>query len=278
MDSAPDGVYTSRHPTTRHLINWEELADMPILDDDGLELPIYCDQGFIIPRRIPCFSKNTPAHGMLLNLTTVKELFEPAVYEDEGLDWDNDEQHPDTYVYPQAGLKTAGHYQANGIMLPFKRFIGEVNNSLHHINQSDDHNESPERSRRIVNGIASQGYNGVMHSTRGHSAQHHDAQLGIITGALAGSWAQGESAKRVANKHKEKCAHQLPHQAFEEKIKNKNISRDLRLENIYYVDVKHMDDTDRNGQYAFLGAFIIHLSQSTNDTSTELSYRRLSIL
>jgi hypothetical protein len=262
----------------RHLITWEELMDMPILDGNSLELPIYCDQGFIIQRCISSFSKNTPAHGMLLNLTTVKELFEPTVYENEGLDWDNNEQLPNTYVYPQAGLKTADHYQANRIMLPFKRFIRAVNNSLHHNNHSDNGNDSLERSRRIINRIASQGYNSVIHSTWGHSAQHHNAQLRIITGALAGSWAQGESAKHIANEHQEKCAHQLPHKAFEEKIKNRTITHDLCLENVYYVDLKHMDDNDQNGQYAFLRALLVHLSLSTNYTSTELSCRRLSIL
>jgi hypothetical protein len=56
----------------------------------------------------------------------------------------------------------------------------------------------------------------------------------------------------VATELQDKCAHQLPHKAFEEKIKNKNIVRDLRLENVYYVHVKGMRDTDRNGRYVIV--------------------------
>lgn len=250
MDFTPDGIFTSMEPTTRVHLTLDELMNMPMMDEDGDEIPIYCDKGYIIPRRIPCFSRNTPAHGLLLNLRTVKELFDGGFDDDEGLDWDDeDDRHITTYVYPQAGLKTVGHFQANGIMRPFKPFLAEVNAVLVDDNQSDDGNGMSERVPKIVHGIASQGYNGVMHSTRGHSAQHHDAQLGIITAALAGSWAQGETNKRVAREFQEQCAHQLPHQAFEEKIKNPNIIRDLRLENVYYLNVKKMRESDRTGRY-----------------------------
>jgi hypothetical protein len=204
--------------------------------------------GYIIPRCIPYFSKHTPAHGILMNLTTVKELFDGTLNNNEGLDWDDEDEHINAHVYPQAGLRMAGHYQANGIMRPFKQFLREVNKTL----GDDDHREDGDTTSDIVCAIASQGYNGVMHSTRGHSAQHHDAQLGIITAALSGSWAQGESGKRVATELQDQCAHQLPHKAFEEKIKNKNIVRDLRLENVYYVHVKGMRDTDHNGRYVIV--------------------------
>jgi hypothetical protein len=252
MNFAPEGAFTSMDPTTRQQIEWDELAEMPIVDDNGNEIPIYCENGFIIPRRIPYFSTRTPAHGMLMNLTHVKELFDSSQEDDDHLEWDDDDERIDAYVYPQAGLKTAGHYQANGLMRPFKRFLKEVNQSLRDPDGSEDGRRTPAGTRQVVYGIGSQGYNGVMHSTRGHSAQHHDAQLGMITGALAGSWAQGEPSKRVARGLQDRCGHQLPHKAFEEKIKNPNIVRDLRLENVYYVDVREMQDDDRNGRYVAL--------------------------
>ena len=173
MDSAPDGVYASMAPNVRDLLSQDDLEDLPMFDDEENEIPIYCRNGFNIPRRIPCFSKNVPAHGLLLNLTTVNELFNSTSYDNEGLEWDEDDDHVTTYVYPQAGLKTFGHYQANGIMRPFKRFLAEVNQTLQGDNQSDDgDNVVQQRRAPIVCGIASQGYNGAMHSTRGHSAQH----------------------------------------------------------------------------------------------------------
>lgn len=248
MALTPEGVYTTTNVDTRHKITWEALQNMPMLDEDHSEIPVYCNQGFIIPRRVPCFSKNTPAQGMLLNLTNVKELFDPSQDDSEGDYWEDDNL-TNTYVYPQAGLKTAGHYQANSIMRSFKRFLAKVNVSLQNEDIGVHGNIEADRRAPIVSGVASQGYNAVMHSTRGHSAQHHDAQLGIITAALAGSWARTDTGKRVASKFQEKCARQLPHKAFEEKIKNPNIKRDLRLENVYYVDVKRMRGEDQNGRY-----------------------------
>jgi hypothetical protein len=242
-------MYTSTDPQTRQYLTLEDLANTDMLDDEGQEIPLYCEKGYHIPRRIPRYSKHTPAHGMLLNLTTVKELFEPNEYDNDGLEWDEVDDPITTYVYPQAGLKTAGHFQANGIMRPFKPFLAEVNESLQDVQREDDDTTLVDGFKHIVKGIASQGYNGVMHSTRGHSAQHHDAQLGIVTAALAGHWASGNTNTRVATEFQEKCSHQFPHQAFEEKLKNKNIVRDLRLENVFYVDVKQMSDNDQNGRY-----------------------------
>jgi hypothetical protein len=251
MDFNPDGVYASSEGHNRVPLSLDDVREMDMVDDDGQEIQVYCEKGFVIPRRVPRYSKNTPAHGLLLNLTTVKELFEPNDYDNEGLDWDEEDDSITTYVYPQAGLKTAGHFQANGIMRSFKRFVTEVNESLKDVEHDEDVTLVAGGSPPIVRGIASQGYNGVMHSTRGHSAQHHNAQLGIITAALAGRWATGNMNTRVATEFQEKCSHQLPHKAFEEKIKNKNIIRDLRLENVYYVDVKAMCENDRNGRYLF---------------------------
>lgn len=248
MNFAPDGVYTSMDTVHQQLLTWDELADMPIVDDNSNEIPIYCSDGFIIPRRVPYFSTRTPAHGMLMNLTNVKELFDTSQQDEGEFDLDDDDEHIDAYVYPQAGLKIAGHYQANGLIRPFKRFVTQVNESLQDQEGNEDEHQTAAGRRKVVYGIGSQGYNGVMHSTRGHSAQHHDAQLGMITGALAGSWAKGISANCVATEFQARCRHQLPHKAFEEKIKNPNIVRDLRLENVYYVDVKQMRNGDRNGR------------------------------
>lgn len=217
---------------------------MDILDSSDLEIPIYCNKGFTIPRRIPRFSRNTRPHGVLMDLRCVKELFQTPWEEDDidlGLDDEENEDSQETtcYTYPQAGLKVAGHFQAGGLMKKFNPFIKAVNRDL----IEDDDDES-----QIVSGIACQGYNAVMHSTRGNSAQHHDAQLGLITGALAGSWAKGASVERTAHRLSERCSRQLPHASFAEKIENDLILRDLRLENVFCIDVQALKAEYQNGR------------------------------
>jgi hypothetical protein len=45
------------------------------------------------------------------------------------------------------------------------------------------------------------------------------------------------------------CQQALPHQAFAEKIQSPAISTDLRLENVYYIDMKALPQGLRNGRY-----------------------------
>ena len=237
----PDGVFTSFDPVDRRRILWNELTNMDILDAAGSEIPIYCGKGFTVPRRIPRFSRNTLPHGVLMDLRSVKDLFQTPWEDDIDLGLD-DEDSPDItcYTYPQAGLKVAGHFQAAGLMKKFSPFVKAVNQDL--IDDDDDLTSPP-----IVSGIACQGYNAVMHSTRGNSAQHHDAQLGLITGALAGSWAKGGPAERTAHRLSERCSRKLPHASFAEKIQNDLILRDLRLENVFYIDVQALKPHHQHG-------------------------------
>jgi hypothetical protein len=187
-----------------------------------------------------------------LDLRVVKDLFDAPFEEDD--DSSDAADFVDVYTYPQAGLKIAGHFQANGLMQNFLPLLKQINSDLDRVDDDDDDDSSmddtPEqREKTVVHGLACQGYNAVMHSTRGDSAQHHDAQLGMVTGALAGSWATGDVPERTARKLRERCSRQLPHACFSEKIKNDNISRDLRLENVFYIDVAAMKRDAQDGLY-----------------------------
>jgi hypothetical protein len=248
MNVYPQGVYSSRDVAHRQLIPWDDLQELELTYDDGNEIPIYSHDGFIIQRRMPRFSKQTLPYGILMDLRQVNQLFEWPWDEEDLLIYQN--TATDTYTYPQAGLKVAGHFQSNGLMTHFIPFLKKVNENLSsngHDDDFEDNSQTPSVKNQIVYGVACQGYNAVMHSTRGDSAQHHDAQLGMITGALAGSWAAGNSAERIASQLQKRCARQLPHVSFTEKISNPNISRDFRLENIFYIDIEAMDEDDQNG-------------------------------
>jgi hypothetical protein len=253
IQTHPEGVYSSIDRDDREMISWEEFDEMDVLDDAQREIPIYSETGFRIPRRIPRFDRRTTPHGILMDTRVVKDLFE-APFELQG----HQNELVDVFTYPQAGLKIAGHFQANGLMKNFLPFLKEVNEDLTSISMEDDDelDHTPERQiRTVVGGLACQGYNAVMHSTRGDSAQHHDAQLGMITGALAGSWAKGEVNKRRAGQLRERCSRQLPHASFTEKIQNTNILRDFRLENVYYIDVEAMCSDSQDGQYVLSHSF-----------------------
>jgi hypothetical protein len=246
----PEGVYTSPDPDQRELISWDDLDDMLLNPEDGNANAnaIYTEKGFLLPHRLPKFSKDTPAHGILMNLKCVDDLFQPPC---EQLGHHSPADTIDTYTYLQAGLKVAGHFQANGLMMNFLPFLDDVNRDLNSLEADDDDNDvdcSPPPSHKVVHGLGCQGYNAVMHLTRGDSAQHHDAQMGMITGALAGSWAKDAAAEKTARNLRERCSRQLPHASFAEKIQNVNISRDLRLENVYYINVNAINPHFQDGE------------------------------
>ncbi|KIL64797.1 hypothetical protein M378DRAFT_178583 [Amanita muscaria Koide BX008] len=243
-----DGVYTTGDPAERTFLSWDDLDELPPYDSTGKENRVYCEDGFLVPRRKARFSPSTKRHGILVDLRHVKELFHLS-YDEAAMLVDHFSP-VEAYTYPQAGLKIAGHFQANGVMRPFFPFVEKVNKVLSQEKDSDSDdgmNHTPPPITKIVHGVASQGYNAVMHSTRGDSAQHHDAQLGLITGALAGCWASGRTHEKTARRLQRRCAFQLPHVSFSQKIENPEILRDLRLENVFYIDVSQMQPEDKNG-------------------------------
>jgi hypothetical protein len=99
--------------------------------------------------------------------------------------------------------------------------------------------------------VSSQGYNAVMHRTR-YRVKDHKVQRGLITGALAGTHATDIKAKtRCKNLHRALDTNGLPHEDFEEKSAAPDIARDLRLENVFTIDLTKVRVQCRNGWYVF---------------------------
>jgi hypothetical protein len=223
---------------------------MPLVDDDEQEIPLYTNTGYQIERRLAAYSEGEQPHGVLMNLRHLNMLFdEDGMEEDfEDLDDDMEPSAVKYYVYPQAGLVTAGHFQANGLMTNFQKRVNILNSSIR--DELDAEQIDEEASQRVpIRGIGCQGYNAVMHCTRGLGSQHHDAQKGYVTGALSGAWANNDATmETIARRMQQQCAHQLPHETYDRKIANEDIDRDLRLENVYAIDVLALPEAGRNGE------------------------------
>lgn len=259
----PDGIFTTPNQSDRQEIIPQDLNDYPYVTEDGDKVSIFSEDGFEIQRRMARFLRTSSSLGVLVHLPHLQTLFmrdedeDDLILEEQG-QGDGQNETASYTVYPQAGLKSAGHFQANGLMAGCYKLVDSVNSQLARSssvtdNESDSDSEMDwqERVRRVVVGVASQGYNAVMHHTRGRTAQHHDAQLGLITSALAGEWARNERGKQQAHKLAQKCEHRLPHESFSEKIRNTEIVRDLRLENVYTINVQELVVRFQNGRLVF---------------------------
>jgi hypothetical protein len=242
--SSYDGtIYDSVNTERRRVVSLDDLRELPLVDEEDNEIPIYTEDGYTLPRRLAACDRNTPCHGVLVDLRNLRTLF-PSNHEYDDL-FDEEPQFRDTkyYVYPQAGLVTAGHFQADGLVHAFRPLLNDLNNEI----MGDMDMPDSNASQPIV-GVACQGYNAVMHATRGRSAQHHDAQKGLITSALAGGWACSNKTQQAAERLLTKCNRGYPHEDFRTKISRNGISRDLRLENVFTIDVQSLPDAMQDGR------------------------------
>jgi hypothetical protein len=228
-------------------LNIDDLEEMPILDDAGFEIPIYADGGYQIQRRLGAHDPNVRPHGVLMNLYDIDKLIHPAA---ELENYCTESLATAYTVYPQAGLVTAGHFQANGLIAPFVPLLEGLNKEVQI--QGDNYDEDANAVPII--GVGCQGYNALLHATRGRCAQHHDAQRGLVTGALAGLWAKTTSNKNKAKTLQIQCTNRLPHIEFQKKISNDDAERppldcSLRLENTFVVHMERLAAEHRNGRY-----------------------------
>lgn len=215
LNDHADDIFDHYDPEIRHQLNRRDLMDLPLLNDDGSEKPIYTEHGYRIQRRFGTRSRNTRPHGVLMDLRHLDQLF---------LSDDSFANSTSFNVYPQAGLVTAGHFQADGLMSAFNPLLRKLNSHLQLNADPDDDDifSAQDSLPPPIIGLGCQGYNAVMHATRGRCAQHHDAQRGLVTGALAGAWANTIALKQKAKNLIHQCNLRLPHVEFRHKISNNN--------------------------------------------------------
>ena len=235
----------------------QDVMEWPVVDPvTGLENNIYNERGARIPRQVGLRRASSPTFAGLLDVKDLQELFVAEAQNEVNTGEGYTGITTDYYAYPQAGLQRYGHFQADGMMNPINPFIKEMNDRLRYQPENepvDGDNEEdplfpPETSPHPpVTGVATQGYNSAMHYARGRGAQHHDAQLGLVTAALAGTYATSEKEKRIASERLRSCRQNLPHERFNNKIKEVDITRDLRMENVYCVDMLAFKPDYRTG-------------------------------
>ncbi|KAF7782914.1 hypothetical protein Agabi119p4_2290 [Agaricus bisporus var. burnettii] len=259
-DAYHEGIFDSDDIATRNRLTREQLQ--AILDADvGTILPrVYSNRGYIVETHMADLGERPYAvlvkagglHDAFAPLPTPAVVVHPMQINagDEPQDQVPAVDAPPTsatpfFFYPQAGLRSVGHFQADGLVSTCYPIVGRLNQRLRsqnvsnpdpHSDDSDDDMDGVDYTstrRRVVEPIASQGYNAMMHHTRGRSAQHHDAQLGLVTAAISGQWATPGTNSARAYTLSTQCHYEMPHESFNTKIQPDDLGRDLRLENVY---------------------------------------------
>lgn len=239
-------IYSSPDADEREHVDLDNLA---LVDDEGLEINIYDQGGHRIPRRAAIVEEDMAYGGMLFNLRTIHELFQKT----ELLEEDDDQDQPLTphYLYPMAGLKTVGHFQANGLMTPFLMKLKELNKGLKERYREGDEDDIEADLLTgygpLVEGIASQGYNMLSHRVR-TQGRYHDVQLGQITAAFCGTHATPGANWTKGERFFDQCEDWLPFDRYHEKTKDTLIDTSIRIENVYRVSLRRLPYGAKNGR------------------------------
>ncbi|KAI6044350.1 hypothetical protein EDC04DRAFT_2599410 [Pisolithus marmoratus] len=206
---------------------WEQvnLADLPLVDEDGFKINVYNPDGFHIPRWKPTGFETC---GALLDLKKVHELFQGT-----------EDAH--------------GHVQneAAGLMPTFACRVMQLNAAIHeddraahhNVNDDDDNNDNdpmmPNCHLPALLGISSQIYNSLSHHVH-TEAKFHVVQLGMVTSAFAGSSAKTATGKCHWECRVKFCEQGMPHVRFSQKASGDRQPQTLQFENTYILDISRM--------------------------------------
>jgi hypothetical protein len=244
-------LYDGPDRRTRLKLSSRELWDMPLLDDEGREIPIYNSKGVQVPRRAPVQNPDQPPCGVLINLKSIQGLFNPdtsSVILDDATA--SSSQYEDPFVrvegYPLGFLKTAGNVKATGIPHCFYPLLTNINKSVrrnHEALEEDDDPEAPylESTYRAVKPVSSQFYNYMAHRVASRAGRH-DAQQGTVTAAISGAYASTDKDRKVAKEKQKLCKRALPSEMFRLRINSVGeCPNSCRAELVYSVDVRALN-------------------------------------
>ena len=236
-------VWSGIHKDHREKLSLEDLEELSedarIFTEKGLEIPrVYHRFDGGEAQRKPC--------GVLVDLSSLHALFQP----DDRLLYPRAGPLPkNVFPYPQAGLVTAGHLQADTLISDFYPRLEAINLDI--LTNGEEHPQEEllmDDPKWPVYGVSCQMYNAVMHHTRGIGSQHHDVVRGTVSGALGGQCTDETAFTKQAIDLSRACSAQMPHEAYKVKASNEAVCKDLRMENVYWVDFDRIAPENRTGR------------------------------
>jgi hypothetical protein len=287
MDDHGDVIYDSPEHGARQRVDLEEY---PLIDDDGLEIPVYDHEGKQILRRKAYANPVTGQCGVLMDLKNIQALFNP---DNSSLTLDNDFLGPGLFpreaysvnvqAFPIGFLKVAGNVKATGIPHCFYPGLTEVNKSVRkNPNRppsiSDDGSPSTDTSAHsagaspVVKPIVSQFYNYFAHRATARAAGL-DSQQGLVTAALSGAFAQTVKDKKTASNKQASCEDGLPSARFHQRISRPDCPKCCRAEVVYTVDVRSLKNNSGRKVSSFSSPTSLAYQSSTGSYSKISSFR-----
>lgn len=254
----PGGFFDGNNPNTRRKVL---LHKFNLVDEDGVEVPVYNSDGLRVARRTIEVDPDEPPCGVLLDLARIQNLFNPDMSD---VDYDNlvhssqgqDDPHVRIEAYPLAFLKTVGNIKATGIPHSFYPFLADINRSVRSdpaadptsTNDADgllEREEGPPHLRSTyqpVKPVSSQFYNYISHRVASRAGRL-DAQQGSVTAAISGAFALSSKDEKTAREKQIYCLDALPSDRFKGRIDSvDDCPTSCRAELVYSVDVRALSN------------------------------------
>lgn len=240
------------------------------MDKNGEDVPLYDKNGAKIPRQEADTDYEHPC-GVLIDLTEIRTLFKrnvPSSHFDDDLG--NEPAGADKIeVYPLGFLRVAGNVQANGAPHCFNVPMRKVNQSIRRdanlsASTSEDSpatemNEGGKGVTPVVWATSCQLYNYIAHRIAPRAGRL-DSQLGMVTAALSGAFAQSKSHKATAKRKQEECDVALPSERFGLKIGTDKCPTCCRAEIVYSMDLSNL------GSMPGRNVFLLQYDSTATDT------------
>jgi hypothetical protein len=215
-----------------------DITTLPLFHNDGHEILVYDEDG----NRVICWRASELGEpcGALFKLSSLDQNFSnnPNDLDPEMAQELNHEQirsTADLILYPQAFLHDKGHYQSKTLSHGFSQRVEAIADA---VVRGEDEMKVFEEHLSPIMAVASQGYNVIFHRLRYQGRASHDAQQGLITGAAALQFVSETRHKQKRQELQDKLANgRLPFNRFQQRLNTDNHHVDLRLENVYLIDM-----------------------------------------
>jgi len=199
------------------------------VDENGVELPVYTEEGFQIKRMRVTIDFDDDPPTLLADLRKVNRLFNSSV--------DEDMMATKVFGYSQA-FTNLGNFQAHGPIPPLQTRINLVNQNV----------RRHARCAPPIQVSSLQGYNRESHLTR-YSSGTHAAQTGAFTQILSGTYNTGEANKKKFETRRDKLLYgvAMPHDLLCSRITNSepNVASNFRLEAVFTIEMDSLDEATR---------------------------------
>lgn len=229
IEAHPEGIFKDKNASTPV----DDLDELDLYDDYGFEKKIWDVNGNRI-RRINFHQYTGPKRaGILVNLSTIDELFRSGpVYDDA-----RDVKFTDVvFKYPHAFIQNSGSVQTRRPMPFCEPILEDINIRIAMEGLRAVYVSSVQLYSRSIHYIAPR-------------ANEHPSPHGQVTARYIAPFARTRPEKNAAAKAIHKLGNRLPYQNYNKKIRSEHVKPDLRIEQVFVIRANRMVNGEITPEY-----------------------------